>query len=238
MDFHRIPFKSTTRTLNCFYTIVLVILTGLCETGRSDHAQDFQKNSKLNTHIFVFSLSLSFCILHFTYTPHSFYRVIWNKNYGWKKKTDWTGEWNEWEIKTSWNWNNFALFSSLFFIFLPIYVSRFFFYLCNIIIIEFDLIFIFHFFFLWFSDNKYFFFCSSFCSRFDFNIVPVRVVWAVKNKDVDLPCDITTTVAGDYPKLILWFKDSVGIPLYRYVRNWHCRVFFRIQIDLFCQKWS
>lgn len=45
--------------------------------------------------------------------------------------------------------------------------------------------------------------------------VPVRVVWAVKGKDVDLPCDISTSTPGDYPKLILWFKDSVGIPLYR-----------------------
>lgn len=48
-------------------------------------------------------------------------------------------------------------------------------------------------------------------------IVPVRVIWAVKGKDVDLPCDITTSVPGDYPKLILWFKDTTGIPLYRYV---------------------
>lgn len=47
-------------------------------------------------------------------------------------------------------------------------------------------------------------------------LVPVRVIWAVKGRDVDLPCDITTTTPGDYPKLILWFKDSVGIPLYRY----------------------
>lgn len=46
--------------------------------------------------------------------------------------------------------------------------------------------------------------------------VPVRVIWAVKGKDVDLPCDITTTTPGDYPKLILWFKDTTGIPLYRY----------------------
>lgn len=46
-------------------------------------------------------------------------------------------------------------------------------------------------------------------------LVPVRVIWAVTGKDVDLPCDISTTIPGDYPKLILWFKDSVGIPLYR-----------------------
>lgn len=46
--------------------------------------------------------------------------------------------------------------------------------------------------------------------------VPVRVIWAVEGKDVDLPCDITTTTPGDYPKLILWFKDTTGIPLYRY----------------------
>lgn len=51
-------------------------------------------------------------------------------------------------------------------------------------------------------------------------LVPVRVIWAVKGKDVDLPCDITTTIPGDYPKLILWFKDSVGIPLYRYVKRY------------------
>lgn len=45
--------------------------------------------------------------------------------------------------------------------------------------------------------------------------VPLRVIWAVKGKDVDLPCDITTSEADDNPKLILWFKDTSGIPFYR-----------------------
>ncbi|XP_055324550.1 B-cell receptor CD22 [Sitodiplosis mosellana] len=55
--------------------------------------------------------------------------------------------------------------------------------------------------------------CNEHALDFQKNI-PVRVVWAVKGKDVDLPCDIATTVPGDYPKLILWFKDTTGIPLY------------------------
>lgn len=66
-------------------------------------------------------------------------------------------------------------------------------------------------------------------------LVPVRVIWAVKGKDVDLPCDITTTIPGDYPKLILWFKDSVGIPLYRYVKHTNIEFFIgehrRIDLD-------
>lgn len=45
--------------------------------------------------------------------------------------------------------------------------------------------------------------------------VPVRLIWAAQAKDVELPCDITSPIASDSAKLILWFKDSTGIPLYR-----------------------
>ena len=45
--------------------------------------------------------------------------------------------------------------------------------------------------------------------------VPVRLVWAVEGDNVELPCDITPPTPGDTVSMILWFKDSDGIPLYK-----------------------
>lgn len=45
--------------------------------------------------------------------------------------------------------------------------------------------------------------------------VPVRLIWAAQSKDVELPCDVTSPIPNDSAKLVLWFKDSTGIPLYR-----------------------
>ncbi|XP_023159288.1 hemicentin-1, partial [Ceratitis capitata] len=47
-----------------------------------------------------------------------------------------------------------------------------------------------------------------------FNPVPARVVWAAVGKSVDLLCDLTPPTPQDSVKLLLWFKDSTGIPLY------------------------
>lgn len=47
--------------------------------------------------------------------------------------------------------------------------------------------------------------------------VPARTIWAAPERDVDLPCDITTPASSssqDAVKLVLWFKDTTGIPLY------------------------
>ncbi|XP_053970042.1 hemicentin-1 [Anastrepha ludens] len=46
------------------------------------------------------------------------------------------------------------------------------------------------------------------------NVIPARVVWAAVGKSVDLLCDLTPPTAQDSVKLLLWFKDSTGIPLY------------------------
>ncbi|XP_058985575.1 uncharacterized protein LOC109612281 isoform X2 [Musca domestica] len=43
--------------------------------------------------------------------------------------------------------------------------------------------------------------------------IPARLVWAAVGKSVDLPCDLTPP-AHDSVKLLLWFKDTTGIPLY------------------------
>lgn len=45
--------------------------------------------------------------------------------------------------------------------------------------------------------------------------VPARVVWAALERDAELPCDITPPTIHDSVKLVLWFKDTTGIPLYR-----------------------
>lgn len=45
--------------------------------------------------------------------------------------------------------------------------------------------------------------------------VPARLVWAAPGKTVDLPCDLTPPTPQDSVKLLLWFKDTTGIPLYR-----------------------
>ncbi|XP_050084371.1 uncharacterized protein LOC126570566 isoform X2 [Anopheles aquasalis] len=44
--------------------------------------------------------------------------------------------------------------------------------------------------------------------------IPARIVWAAIDHDAELPCDITAPSAQDGVKLVLWFKDSTGIPLY------------------------
>ena len=45
--------------------------------------------------------------------------------------------------------------------------------------------------------------------------VPLRLVWAAEGDDIELPCDITPPTPGDNVSMVLWFKDSDGIPLYR-----------------------
>lgn len=47
--------------------------------------------------------------------------------------------------------------------------------------------------------------------------VPVRLVWATEGDNVELPCDITPPTPEDSVNMVLWFKDNVGIPLYRRV---------------------
>uniref|UniRef100_A0A1B0GE06 Ig-like domain-containing protein n=1 Tax=Glossina morsitans morsitans TaxID=37546 RepID=A0A1B0GE06_GLOMM len=44
--------------------------------------------------------------------------------------------------------------------------------------------------------------------------IPARLVWAAIGKSVDLPCDLTPPAPHDSVKLLLWFKDMTGIPLY------------------------
>jgi len=45
--------------------------------------------------------------------------------------------------------------------------------------------------------------------------VPAHVVWAVSGTDAELPCDVTPPSPKDRINMVLWFKDSSGIPLYR-----------------------
>jgi hypothetical protein len=47
-----------------------------------------------------------------------------------------------------------------------------------------------------------------------FFAVPARVIWAAPHRDVELPCDLTPPSLHDSVKLVLWFKDSEGIPMY------------------------
>ena len=49
--------------------------------------------------------------------------------------------------------------------------------------------------------------------------MPALVVWGVPGKDVELPCDVTPDADDDRVSMILWFKDTVGIPLYRLVNH-------------------
>ncbi|XP_012149947.1 motor axon guidance molcule sidestep isoform X3 [Megachile rotundata] len=46
------------------------------------------------------------------------------------------------------------------------------------------------------------------------NKAPLRLVWAREGEDVELPCDITPPTPTDSVNMVLWFKDSAGIPLY------------------------
>ncbi|XP_076759532.1 motor axon guidance molcule sidestep [Xylocopa sonorina] len=43
---------------------------------------------------------------------------------------------------------------------------------------------------------------------------PLRLVWANEGEDVELPCDITPPTPTDSVNMVLWFKDTAGIPLY------------------------
>ncbi|XP_044727959.1 hemicentin-1 isoform X2 [Chrysoperla carnea] len=44
--------------------------------------------------------------------------------------------------------------------------------------------------------------------------LPAQVVWAVLDKNVDLPCDVTPPTPQDSVAMVLWFKGESGIPLY------------------------
>ncbi|KAE8752478.1 hypothetical protein FOCC_FOCC000600 [Frankliniella occidentalis] len=46
--------------------------------------------------------------------------------------------------------------------------------------------------------------------------VPVRVVWAAHGMDADLPCNVSAPIRDDRPNMVLWFKDSEGVPLYTF----------------------
>ncbi|XP_015171543.1 PREDICTED: neural cell adhesion molecule 2 isoform X1 [Polistes dominula] len=43
---------------------------------------------------------------------------------------------------------------------------------------------------------------------------PVKLIWANEGDDVELPCDITPPTPNDSVNMVLWFRDSAGIPLY------------------------
>lgn len=43
-------------------------------------------------------------------------------------------------------------------------------------------------------------------------------VEAVLGKTASLPCDIEPEVRDDRVYMVLWFRESAGKPLYRYVR--------------------
>ncbi|XP_059469923.1 hemicentin-1-like [Neocloeon triangulifer] len=49
---------------------------------------------------------------------------------------------------------------------------------------------------------------------FQKNLPAPEVIWAVQGQDAELPCDITAPILGDKVNMVLWFKDSTGIPLY------------------------
>lgn len=44
-------------------------------------------------------------------------------------------------------------------------------------------------------------------------------VEAVLGKTASLPCDIEPEVRDDRVYMVLWFRESAGKPLYRYVNN-------------------
>jgi hypothetical protein len=39
-------------------------------------------------------------------------------------------------------------------------------------------------------------------------LVPTKIIWAIQNNDIEIPCDISPPVINDQVKLVLWFKDS------------------------------
>ncbi|KAJ6639885.1 Hemicentin-2 [Pseudolycoriella hygida] len=64
------------------------------------------------------------------------------------------------------------------------------------------------------SDKLFLELCFPCCDTLTERVVPVRLIWAALTKDVELPCDVTSPIPNDSAKLVLWFKDSTGIPLY------------------------
>ncbi|KAF7281767.1 hypothetical protein GWI33_004282 [Rhynchophorus ferrugineus] len=44
--------------------------------------------------------------------------------------------------------------------------------------------------------------------------LPAKMVWAVPGHDAELPCDVTPAFPGDRVKMIFWYKDTIGMPLY------------------------
>ncbi|XP_065081629.1 neural cell adhesion molecule 2 isoform X2 [Ochlerotatus camptorhynchus] len=44
--------------------------------------------------------------------------------------------------------------------------------------------------------------------------IPARTIWAAEGHLAELPCDITAPGSQDAVKVVLWFKDSIGVPLY------------------------
>lgn len=49
--------------------------------------------------------------------------------------------------------------------------------------------------------------------------VPVTQVQAVAGDPVYMPCDISTTEPDDQVLLVLWYREDLGTPIYRYVIN-------------------
>lgn len=45
--------------------------------------------------------------------------------------------------------------------------------------------------------------------------VPVKVIWAIPGSDAELPCDITPPIPSDNVRMVFWFKDKIGMPIYR-----------------------
>lgn len=45
--------------------------------------------------------------------------------------------------------------------------------------------------------------------------VPERTIWGALGKSAELPCDVTPPVPSDSVKMVLWFKNNVGMPWYR-----------------------
>lgn len=55
--------------------------------------------------------------------------------------------------------------------------------------------------------------CVRMCARTQLP-VPTKVIWAIQNNDVEIPCDISPPIINDQVKLVLWFKDTDAIPMY------------------------
>lgn len=57
---------------------------------------------------------------------------------------------------------------------------------------------------------------NSFSKKINKNFftVPAMLVYGVPGEDVELPCDVTPS-KNDQVSMVLWFKDTIGIPVYR-----------------------